>query len=87
MQTVQAYIGRKMRGNLIMAFRLIKGLEHVEQKDSMVRDNGRTREREQHLGRTGYRKDIKKFGFPNRISETWSSQDMEIELKPCMNLK
>lgn len=69
------------RCDLIMAFKLTKGLEHVNRKGLLVKNSGKTSEQkvveghEHMLKKTRCRKDVKKFG---RITDIWNRLDSEV---------
>lgn len=62
--------GRRLIRIVIVVFKLLMDMEYEGRKDLVVKDSGRTWEHEHKLRKTKFRKDVKKFGFPNRIINT-----------------
>ena len=75
LQTLEA---RRERGDMIMMYKCVRGIEKIDREDFIVRDDGRTRGHEFKLKRTRCTGDVKKYSFPNRRQEGWNSLPGEV---------
>ena len=69
---------RRTRGDLIAMFRLIEGIDKYDRDDLIVRDEGTTRGHRKKLKKGTCRRDVKKYSFPHRITDTWNALDKEV---------
>jgi len=69
---------RRERGDLIMVYRVMKGMERLDREDLVNWDIRDTRGHGKKLKRDNCRREIKKRSFPQRCIETWNSLDKAI---------
>ena len=69
---------RRERGDLIMVYRIMKGVVHLDREDLINWDIRDTRGHGKKLKKSTCRRDIKKHSFPQRCIETWNGLDKEI---------
>ena len=68
---------RRERGDLIGIYRMVNGLEEVEE-GFLTLETGRTRGHRKRLKKENCRRDIKKYSFPHRIVDTWNGLSEDI---------
>ena len=70
---------RRLRGDLIEAFKILKGKENIEiDKFFEVVASDRTRGHTLKLFKTSCRLDLRKFAFSRRVVNVWNSLPNEI---------
>ena len=69
---------RRERGDLIMVYRVMKGVERLDREDLVNRDIRDTRGHGKKLKMGNCRREIKKRSFPQRCIETWNSLDKAV---------
>ena len=69
---------RRERGDMIMMYRCVRGLENIDKEDMIIRDTGITRGHEYKVKIPTCKGDIKKFSFPFRSIEKWNRLDEEV---------
>ncbi len=63
---------RRERGDMIALFRCVHGMDYIDQTNFVLPAVGRTRGHDYKLLRRRARKDVRKFGFPDRLVEKWN---------------
>ena len=69
---------RRERGDLIMVYKHIRGMEKVDREDWMVWSEGERRGHGKKLRKTRCCKDIKKYSFPYRCVDIWNGLGREV---------
>jgi ribonuclease P/MRP protein subunit RPP40 len=64
---------RRVRGDLIEVFKIMKGLEDVNEEKFFTMDKGYTRGHELKLFKPNCRLDCRKYAFSHRIINMWNS--------------
>ena len=75
---------RRVRGDMIMMYKCVNGLEKIDRDDFIVRDDGRTRGHEYKLRRTRCTRDTKKYCFPNRGLGGWNGLPRPVVSAPTI---
>ena len=68
---------RRERGDLINVYRMVNGLEEVEE-GFLNLEPGRTRGHGKRLKKENCRRDIKKYSFPHRVVDTWNGLSEDV---------
>ena len=69
---------RRLRGDMIEMFKIVKGIEKVDREDLIQRDEGRTRGHRYKLKKTRCLKKLKKDSFPYRCIDVWNELEEEV---------
>ena len=63
---------RRERGDMIMMYKCVRGIERVDRDEFVVRDEGRTRGHSYKVKKDRCRADVKKYRFPYRCIDKWN---------------
>ena len=72
---------RRERGDLIQVYKLINGIDQVDNENLILREEDDIRSTRSHskkLRKGRCLRDVKKFSFPQRCVETWNSLSEEV---------
>jgi hypothetical protein len=64
---------KRISGDLIEVFKILKGIEDVKEEQFFTRENGCTRGHELKLFKPSCRLDCRKYVFSNRVINMWNS--------------
>ena len=76
---------RRERADLLEVYKILNGLEGVNEKDFFIRDNRKSRGHAFKLFKKRVRLDIAKYSFSNRICNAWNSLPNAIVDSPSVN--
>ena len=83
---LQPLVVRRIRGDMIEVFKLVKGLEQVDSKKFFtLSENPRLRGHEYKLVKFRSRLDIRKYFFSNRIVNNWNSLPRHVVAADSVN--
>ena len=69
---------RRERGDMIMMFKCVRGIERVDRANFLVRDEGRTRGHSYKVKKGRCRADVRKHRFPYRCIDKWNQLEEEV---------
>jgi ribonuclease P/MRP protein subunit RPP40 len=69
---------RRVRGNLIEVFKILKGMEDVKKEQFFTMENGCRRGHELKLLKPSCRLDCRKYAFSNRVINMWNSLPSDV---------
>ena len=69
---------RRERGDMIMMYKCVMGMEMIDKENFIERDDGRTRGHRYKLRKGRCRGDIKKYSFPYRSVNVWNQLEEEV---------
>ena len=69
---------RRERGDLINVYRMVNGMEDVDEEDFLPLDTRSTRGHGLKLKKENCRRDIKKYSFPHRVVNKWNELSEEV---------
>lgn len=64
---------RRQRGDMIMLYKCVNGIDWIDKNEFITPAVGRTRGHSRKLARKRTKKDVRKFSFPQRAIEQWNS--------------
>ena len=76
---------RRERADLLEVYKILNGLEGVNEKNFFIRDNRKSRWHAFKLFKKRVRLDIAKYSFSNRICNVWNSLPNAIVDAPSVN--
>ena len=71
---------------MLEVFKIVKGLEGVQEKDFFIRDKGKGRGHEFKLYKKRVRLDIAKYSFGNRVCTPWNNLPCSVVAASTVNL-
>jgi len=77
---------RRERADMLEVFKIVKGLEGVQEKDFFIRDKGKGRGHEFKLYKKRVRLDIAKYSFGNRVCTPWNDLPCSVVTAPTVNV-
>jgi ribonuclease P/MRP protein subunit RPP40 len=69
---------RRIRGDLIKVFEILKGIEDVKEERFFTREKGCTRGHELKLFQPSCRLDSRKYAFSNRVINMWNNLPSDV---------
>lgn len=69
---------RRERGDVIMMYKCVRGLERIDKDDFIERDTGRTRGHSCKLKKGTCKGDVRKYSFPYRTVNVWNQLEDEV---------
>jgi ribonuclease P/MRP protein subunit RPP40 len=69
---------RRVRGDLIEVFKILKGMEDVKKEQCFTKEKGCMRGRELKLLKLSCHLDCRKYAFSNRVINMWNSLPSDV---------
>merc|ERR1711980_62486 len=79
---------RRERGDLIQVYKLVRGIDDVDNEKLVLREEVATRATRSHskkLRKGGCVRDVKKYSFPQRCVETWNGLSEDVVSAPSVH--
>ena len=77
---------RRWRGDMIQLFKIIKGFDKITMQDLNLKFNRTRRGHNFKLFKKGFRLNVSKFSFSNRVVNTWNKLPMHVVSSSSINM-